>query len=165
MAIRDNRLHELEPQEGEAVTEASSRFAFWVSLGLLAMGLAFTALTFWQFSREMAFVKAAKTAPAVIIDFVEDTGDIGKDDTVYRPVLQFTAEDGKSYTLRSDTGYSAGVQRLGEASEVLYLPSDPQQAQEKGLISNFISIVLGVLAAIFVALGCLGVYLSWRGKD
>jgi Protein of unknown function (DUF3592) len=128
----------------------------------LVTGLGFLGLATYLYFKQVEFMKTAIISRAQIMELIEDTGDIGKDDTTYRAILNFTAQDGKPYTVKSSVGYSRGLQSVGEQTEVIYAPGKPQEADLNSFFSNWISIILYVIGLVFFGLASVGLYLTHR---
>ncbi len=141
-----------------------SRWARWIALFFAVTGLGIFALSTYLYLKQVAFMKTALTVPAQITELIEDTGDIGKDDTVYRPVLRFTTSDGVAHIVRASVGFSRGIQNVGDQVEVIYAPGKPDEADLNSFFSNWISVILGAIGLVFLGLGGLGVYLTGRNN-
>jgi Protein of unknown function (DUF3592) len=132
---------------------------------LLAVGILLLGIATFLYMRQVEFMKTAIKSPARITELFEDTGEVGKDDTVYRAQLAFTAQDGKDYQVRSTIGYSRGLQSVGDQVEVIYAPGKPQEADLDSFFGNWISIILYGMGLTFFGLSSLGLYITGRKKQ
>lgn len=110
---------------------------------------------FLLYRNTAAFVARAETAVGRVESYQsEETRDgNGKRQTMYYPVVSFTAKDGSYHTFRGDTGTSRpGLS--GERVEILYDPRAPSQARARGFFSLWLGpLALGVIGAVTALAG------------
>lgn len=94
------------------------------------------------------------TATGVVVDVDRSTDSDG--DTSYRPVIEFVADDGRTYLFTGRIGSSSRPQ-VGRSIDVLYDPADPNGATEKTFSNLWLFPILfggfGILILIFMAFG------------
>ena len=102
------------------------------------------------------------TATGVVVDVSRSTDSDG--DASYRPVIEFVADDGFTYTFTGRIG-SSSRPRVGAAIDVLYDPADPQGATEKTFSNLWLFPLLfggmGLFVLIAMVLGRNR--MTWRG--
>lgn len=77
-------------------------------------------------------------------------------DTLVRPVVAFTSEDGSPVEFTSSLGSSRPSQREGDTVTVLYRPDDPTDAEIRGFWTLWFGpVVLSGLGSVFCAIGVL----------
>ena len=117
-----------------------------IPLIFIAIGGAFL---FFSISR----LSNQTTTTGVIVN-VETSSD--SDGTTYRPVIEFTADDGFTYTFTGRIG-SSSRPTVGNSIEVLYDPADPQGATEKTFSNLWLfPIAFGGFGLIFLLLMAFG---------
>jgi len=78
-----------------------------------------------------------------------------QDGYTYAPVFSFTAEEGRAYTVISETYSSSPGFRVGESVRVRYDPSNPQNARIHSFFQTWGgAIIFGVVGVGFVGFGC-----------
>ncbi len=94
------------------------------------------------------------TTTGVIVDVDRSTDSDG--DTSYRPVIEFVADDGRTYTFTGRIGSSSRPD-VGNSIEVLFDPADPQGATEKTFSNLWLFPIafggFGLIVLLFLAIG------------
>jgi Protein of unknown function (DUF3592) len=129
---------------------------------LLTIGIAILAVATYLYFKQVEFMKTAVRSPAQIMELIEDKGEIGKDDTTYKPILRFIANDEKTYEIKASVGFSRGLQNVGDQVQVIYAPGKPEEADLDNYFSNWISVLLYVMGLVFFGLSGAGLYLTRR---
>jgi len=134
---------------------------WWVFALFTGVGIIMLIVGGFLTSRTSRFLESAVEAPGEVVDISSYTDDDGQ--TMYQPVIRFTAQDGEDYEITGSTG-SSWAPELGRQVTVLYNPDSPQLADLKGFWNQWLGpvIFLGLGGLIFV----LGVVLWFflRGK-
>lgn len=87
-----------------------------------------------------------------VLDLKEQVDDHG--DVTYAPIFQFTANDGKRYTIESLVYSAPAGFDIGEAVEIRYLSGHPTNARIKSYWQTWgLETILAVLGTIFTAIG------------
>jgi hypothetical protein len=107
-----------------AIWHSKNGFGFYT---FLAFGFIFLMVGIVSWIRTESFLKDVHRTSAQIVNLKSD-GSSGND-VVYSPVFQFVAEDGRSYTVESNSASRPPEFVVGQVVTVLYLPSDPMGAR------------------------------------
>lgn len=95
-------------------------------------------------------LSSQSTTSGVVVDVDRSTDSDG--DTSYRPVIEFVADDGFTYTFIGRIG-SSSRPTVGRSIEVLYDPADPQGATEKTFSNLWLfPIAFGGFGLVFLLL-------------
>jgi len=125
---------------------------FLIGLGMLAGGGAL-------YRSNQRFEAIAKRAEGTVVDFeryqsTSGSGSSKKSKTMYKTVVRFSTEDGRSIDVVGSTGSSSPGYSRGDKVKVLYEPGTPERAE----IDSFMERKFGVLmltgmGAIFTLVG------------
>lgn len=123
----------------------------------IVMGLV-TALMGWLALREtfrsLALKREGSSAPGTIVELVSY---MSKRSTMYKPVFEFQASDGKVHRVTYANGQSPSPYAIGDKVTVLYRPEAPMEAKVDAIHSLWLGpIMLGIAAggALIFALAC-----------
>ena len=98
------------------------------------------------------FIASSLKADGQVIDFETKRSD--NSSSTYAPVIKFVANDGKEYQFVSSVSSNPPSYDVGESVEILYLESNPNDAQVNGFFSLHLGeFILGILGSIFLAIG------------
>lgn len=115
-------------------------------VGLILLGAGYL----WQ-QHTQTFLAGASLAEGTVIGFKVS----GSSDS-YHPKVRFTTNEGETIEFTSSSGSRPPAYDKGERVEVLYRPSDPQQAMIKGFFSLWAGpLILGGIGGIFALIGIL----------
>jgi hypothetical protein len=124
------------------------RIISWVSAivgALLLLG----ALLLWNGSRR--FVAGARTVQGAVVELIESRD---SDGTTYKPVVRFTANDGREITYTESFSGNPAPYDVGETVEVLFTADNPHQARIKGFMSLWLApTILGGMGLVFATIG------------
>ena len=125
-----------------------------IPLLFIAIGGAFL---FFSISR----LSSQTTATGVIVDISQSRDSDG--DTSYRPIIEFVAEDGRTYAFTGRIG-SSSRPTVGNSIEVLYDPADPQGATEKTFSNLWLfPLAFGGFGLVFLVTMVIGRNRGWGG--
>jgi len=101
-------------------------------------------------STDLFLAEAIKTE-GTVVELVQSQSD---DSTIYRPVVQFTSQNGQEIEFVSSSGSNPPSYSRGEKIEILYHSKDPQNAK----INDFFSlwggpVILGGIGGVFFLVG------------
>lgn len=124
---------------------------FPLVLGLLGLLILTVALRSWRNARHR--VRHHRRAAGTVVDHVSDdhTDDDGHSRTVYHPVVEFTASNGRQVTFKS--ALATGRKKpLGHTLKVLYDPERPENARIHAFGPlYFLPLVAGILGLAALA--------------
>jgi hypothetical protein len=140
------------------------RIIFWI---FCAMALAFLAVA--GFGTWLQLGKGGDEHATATVVRLETSrlrsGSSGSYTTTYCPVIAFTTRRGERVEIASRTCSSPSAYLVGETLAVDYDPADPRNAAFGGFFTRWlITLVFGILAAIFIGLSVLFHLLAQRGR-
>jgi hypothetical protein len=98
-----------------------------------------------------SFLEEAAKAEGTVVELVQSRS---SNSTTYKPTVQFTDQNGRAIEFVSSSGSNPPSYSKGEKVEVLYLPTDPQNAKIRGFFSLWgLSVILGLLGGVFFLIG------------
>lgn len=122
-----------------------------VKYAFTMVGLGMLVGSFFIYQNTQVFLKNALTTEGLVIELVASRS---SDSTTYRPVIEFKTQDGSRIEFISSTGSNPPSYSKGEAVEVLYQESFPEQAKVNGFFSLWGgSIILGGMGSVFFLVG------------
>ncbi len=131
------------------------------TFALIGFALLFGAYTSFQSSQR--FIAQALVAEGTVIELISSRS---SDSITYRPRVTFSAQDGQRYEFVSSSGSNPPSYSRGERVTVLYSADNPNNAQLNGFFSLWgLTLILGVMGAVFFAIGGGMVALKWRGEQ
>lgn len=114
---------------------------------------------FWIY--DLAFVRKAVVADAVVIDLVEREGNGSQ--TLYAAVYVFEDENGEEVTIHSNTASWPPVGEVGETIKVLYDPDDPTYSIEDHFFIKWgRSVIIGGIGVFYLLVFATVAYLTGR---
>lgn len=117
--------------------------------------------TFFIYDNTRSFLSSAVKAEGTVIELVRSRS---SDSTTYRPVVHFSL-NGQQLEFTSSSGSNPPGYSRGEKVEVLYTPTNPQDARINSFFSVWGSaVILGGLGAVFFLIGT-GILLAGILKD
>jgi hypothetical protein len=97
------------------------------------------------------FVASAHATPGTVVELIASRD---SDGTTYKPVVRFTATDGREITYTETFSGNPAPYDVGETVEVLFTPDEPSKARIKGFMSLWLGpAILGGMGLIFAAVG------------
>jgi hypothetical protein len=109
-----------------------------------------------------AFIRNAVETTGKIVNLVP-VADKENDSTNYAPIFSFTAGDGRTYTVTSNTSSNPPEFSPGQEVRVLYAPRNPSHARLKSTIQLWlVSMICAPLGAIYAGLGSVLLYFDRR---
>jgi hypothetical protein len=98
--------------------------------------------------RQASFIGASTTADGTVLELRAVRGHRGAFN--YAPLFRFTADDGRTYMLLSNTGTSPPGFVVGERVKVLYRSGDPMHAKIDSVAQLWLpEIILGAIGGVF----------------
>lgn len=98
-----------------------------------------------------SFLAQATKAEGTVVDLVQSKS---SNSTTYRPVVHFINQDGQKIEFMSTAGSNPPSYSKGQKVEVLYRPTEPQNAKINGFFSLWGgSAILGGLGGVFFLIG------------
>lgn len=135
-------------------------------IGVIGLGMLLGAGFLFQHTRE--FVASAEEAQGEVIDLVRSRKRIGSgmdQSATYKPVVQFSTNDGREVEFTSTTGSNPPAFTRGERVEVLYQPGTPERAKIASFFQLWgMPLIVGGIGAVFALLGLGFVFFRWRRK-
>jgi Protein of unknown function (DUF3592) len=116
-------------------SRASPPQAIFYGVVCALAGVVFAGLGLFAGSQTLAFVLRARPATGTVIRLAQ-TG------TVFHPVIDFTTAAGESVVITDTQGTNPPAHNLADQVEVLYLPDQPEHAQENSFLNLWLSPVL-----------------------
>jgi hypothetical protein len=122
----------------------------------------------YAYVRTAEFIEEATPAEGKVIRLERRSGSGGKrSSTTYAPVVRFQTSTGEEVEFTSSVSSSSPGYSEGERVRVLYLRSDPSEAEiDEFLALWFVPLVAGVLGSMFVLVGSVsfasGPLSRWR---
>ena len=124
---------------GAAAIAVSLGFAMWIAVFVM---------------------RAAETSGKIVRMIPVENGETG---TNYAPVFDFTASDGHTYTITSDTASNPPAYEAGDSVRVLYNPRTPSRARLKSTIQLWLfPLISGPSGAFYGLLGSVLLYFDRR---
>ena len=129
--------------------------------GLVGIGLLIGA--FFAVSSTLSFRGGSTPAEGVVVEMVESRG--SKGDRMFKPVVKWTDAKGGTHRLTGSVASSPPSYSTGERVTVRYQTANPENARIDSFTENWlISLILGLMGAVFTAVGvAVGAY-AWRQK-
>lgn len=116
---------------------------------LVGIGMLVGAFLFYRSTN--SFLAEAAKAEGTVIELVQSRSG---DSTTYRPVVQFESKNGQAIEFVSSSGSNPPSYSKGQKVEVLYRPTQPQDAKISGFFSLWGgSVILGGLGGVFFFIG------------
>ena len=103
---------------------------------------------------EQQFISKATKVSGTVSSLVTSVD--SKNNTNYRPVVDFTTVDGKSYSYTSNISSSPSQYQVGDKVDVYYDPTDPSQVVIGGATGT-VFLLVGGLGVAFALIGTLTV--------
>ncbi len=134
---------------------------WWVFALFTGIGLILLVVGGFLASKTSRFLASAIEAAGEVVDITSYEDDEGQ--TMYRPVIRFTTQDGQEHEITGSTS-SSWAPELGREVTVLYNPDSPRNADLKGFTNQWLapSIFLG-LGGLFFVLGVV-LWIFLRGR-
>lgn len=124
-----------------------------VKYGFLTVGIAMLLGAGVAYKNVDAFVQGALTAEGTVVYLVKNKD---SDSVVYKPVVQFTGQNGEQAEFTSSVGTNPPAYSVGDTVEVLYAPDDIDDAKINDLFSLLGSvIILTAFGGVFFLLGAI----------
>lgn len=127
------------------------------------LGIAMLVGTFFLYRSTEAFLATSMKAEGSVVALVTSRSN---DSTTYRPVVQFTTQDGQAVEFTSSSGSNPPSYNKGERVEVLYSPTAPQEAKINGFFSLWGgAVILGILGGVFFLIGAgIALFGAFKGQ-
>lgn len=128
------------------------------------IGIALLAGAGYAYYYSRSFIDNARTAAGTITGLHYHESSRNKGGSYY-PTVQFTAQDGKSYTVTSNSGSNPASYDVGEQVKVYYNPEDPTDILLPDFFSMWgVTLILGFIGTVFTLIGG-GVLFSGHKKE
>ncbi len=111
--------------------------------------------TFFIYNDTRKFLKTSVETQGTVIKLSESVSNSSSDNSImYRPVVQFTDNEGNLIEFSSSTSSNTPSYSIGEKVEVLYNQESPGDAKIKGFFSIWgKTTILGTLGVVFFTIG------------
>jgi hypothetical protein len=120
-------------------------------LAILLVGLGLLAGAAILVKNQREFRASALQAEGTVVDFATHRSD-GK--TMYTPVVQFTAADGRAIEISGSTSSSSPGYERGERVPVFYSANTPEQAQIDSFMENwFGALIISIFGVLGTSIG------------
>lgn len=127
-----------------------------------ALGLGLLAITVYLFFSTKHFTNNANLVQGVVIENIRSFSD---DSYTYRPMIEFTTQDGRHIEFVSKLGSSSPSYGVGQHVEVLYAPNAPENAKINSFMSLYFgTLILGVMSGIILISLLVGLLFKGLGK-
>ena len=149
---------------GEITTKSGSQIGHWVGLGFMSVGIIMLAVVTYIVISNNKFEQRAIPVKGKVIDFTshESSDDDGGSTTMYAAVFEYDF-NGQTYQHTSSTSSSSPEYDVGEEVEVLVNPLNPNQVLVNTFWEKwFLSVVLGIMGAMFSGMGFMAYRLFGR---
>jgi len=133
----------------------------WVGVifGIVGLGLLVGAALAVMSSNR--FLSESVRTTGNVVDFIESYDDEGT--LMYTPVFEYIDQQGATYTARANYSSSNKSYMKGEAVELLYLPSDPEDVRTPSWFSLWgLALILGAMGIFFVGFAALFLWVISR---
>jgi len=128
-----------------------NRNGFFIAAGImLVMGVLFAGVAAYIFYQDYALEKNGVQVEGTVISLAMSQDDDGS--TSYAPVVRFTSQDGREFTIQSNFYSSPPAYQTGQKVSVLYPTDRPGEAKVKGE-GNLLMIIFGILGGLEILLG------------
>lgn len=115
------------------------------------VGIGMLVGAFLIYKSTSSFLAEATKAEGTVVDLVQSRS---SDSTTYRPVVHFINQNGQKIEFMSTTGSNPPSYSKGQKVEVLYRPTEPQNAKINGFFSLWGgSVIVGGLGGVFFLIG------------
>ncbi|MBN2087088.1 DUF3592 domain-containing protein [Candidatus Peregrinibacteria bacterium] len=123
----------------------------------IIVGLSLLTGAYYTYKNTNDFIGKSISANGEVLDM--EIGD------TYRPIVQFTTQDGKAITFTGSVGSNPPQYNIGENVEVLYIAENPQEAKIKSIIQLWLlPLILGGMGIVFAGVGFGIVFFRNRRK-
>jgi len=126
---------------------------------VLVIALILLAIAFFVHLRTQSFLKSTVIADGEVIELVHSRAggmDSSFNSTTYKPRVQFQTQSGETIEFTSSSGSSPARYSKGEKVNVVYSPSNPQEATIRSFFSlRGIEFIFALLGLIFLLVGIL----------
>lgn len=128
----------------------------------ILIGIGMLAGAFLIYKSTSSFLAEAAKAEGTVVELAQSRS---SDSTTYRPVVQFTSQNGQAIEFVSSIGSNPPSYSKGQKVEVLYHPTDPQNAKISGFFPLWgSSVFLGGMGGVFFLIGA-GIILAGTLKS
>jgi len=136
----------------------------WFIIVFLGIGvlLLLVAALLWNDTR--SFLARARETSGEVIELREVRDNDGGSST-WKPVVRFTAGNGRNITFASSFSSNPAPYDVGERVSVLYLPGEPDEARIRGFGSLWLgATIVGGIGAVFTLIGAGIVFANKSGE-
>lgn len=127
-----------------------------------ALGLGLLAIAVYLFFNTKHFINNANLVQGVVIENIRSSSD---DSYTYRPMIEFTTQDGRRIKFVSKLGSGSPSYSVGQHVDVLYVPSAPENAKINSFMNlYFVTLILGVMSGVILASLLVGRLFKGLGK-
>ncbi|MDR6983691.1 hypothetical protein J2X32_002327 [Rheinheimera pacifica] len=128
------------------------------------VGVAMLAGAFFVYNSTSAFLKDAATAEGIVVELLVSRT---SDSISYRPLVEFTAQNGQVIEFAPTAGSNPARYAQGEQVEVLYQTARPSDAKINDFFSLWgVALILAAMGAVFFLVGAgIIVYIALKGRQ
>jgi Protein of unknown function (DUF3592) len=147
-------------REKEMKVIATPKYVFTlVKYVFILVGIGLLVGAFSMYKNTSSFVTEASRAEGTVVDFQMSRrgrtySPMSRRGRTYSPIIHFISQEGKKVEFISSVGTNPPSYSKGQKVEVLYQPTEPQNAKINGFSSLWASsVILGGLGGIFFMIG------------
>ena len=127
-----------------------------------AVGIALLVGAFMSYKSSSEFLEEAVSTHGMVVEMTKSRS---SDSISFYPVVEFAANDGQKFEFTSNVGSNPPSYSLGETVEVLYLPTNPQEAKLNYFSDLWAAtVVMLVMGVPFLSVGII-IFLIGRLKN
>jgi len=128
------------------------------------VGLAMLAGAFFIYTSTNAFLKDAVTAEGIVVELLVSRT---SDSVSYRPLVEFTAENGRVIEFAPTAGSNPARYSEGEPVEVLYQTARPSDAKINDFFSLWgVALILAAMGTVFFLAGAaIILFMALKGRQ
>lgn len=122
---------------------------------LLIIGLLLSGFGAYTFKKNQKLAKNGVKTMAKVIDISEqiDTDSEGFSSKSYYPVLEFVDQGSKKHTFKGNVGGGKRKYHLDQEIEIIYDPTNPEQAQMKNFVTQWIMPIVIIIVGAMLVVG------------
>lgn len=136
-----------------------SKVNLWIGIPFLLFGLVFAGVGGWFYWASASLTQSGERVQGVVIDLERSRDSDG--DTTYRPVVEYTDQNGTKHQFVESVGSNPSAFSRGEQVEVIYDPWEPEEAIIDSFTTRYLfPLAFGGFGSIFALIGG-GLMFAW----
>lgn len=122
---------------------------------LLIIGLLLSGFGVYTFKKNQKLAKNGVKTMASVIDISEqtDTDSEGYSSKSYYPVLEFVDQNSQKHKFKGNVGGGKKKYHLDQEIEIIYDPANPEQAQMKNFVTQWIMPIVIIIVGAMLVVG------------